>query len=177
MAKLQGLGKVHVITGPGKGKTTAAFGLALRASGHGVRTSIIQFMKSGETTGEIIAAKRLKGVEVHQFGTGRFVNTKNPSEEDRTCARNALECARSVLEKGRCDLLILDEANFAASIGLVDPEEVLGTLKSRPEGVEVVLTGRDAPIEFIEYADYVSIIESKKHPHDKGLDARKGIEW
>jgi len=177
MAKTQGLGKVHVITGPGKGKTTAAFGLAMRASGQGLRTTIVQFMKCGETTGEVIAAKRLKGLDVHQFGTGRFVDPKNPSKDDRKCAHDALEFARSVLEKGKCDLMILDEVSLAASLGLIDPAEVLEMLKSRANEIEIVLTGRNAPIEFIEYADYVSLIESKKHPYDRGLKARKGIEW
>lgn len=177
MSPKKGLGLMHVITGPGKGKTTAAFGLAMRASGHGLKVCIIQFMKTGGTSGEVMAAKRLKGVKVEQFGTGRFVDPKSPCEEDRKCAREALERARQKLSNRECDLLVLDEISTAASIGLVGPSEVLDILSSRGDGVEVVLTGRNAPMEFVEAADYVSIIESKKHPLEAGVQAREGIEW
>lgn len=177
MAKSEGLGRVHVITGPGKGKTTAAFGLAMRAAGHGLKVSIVQFMKTGETTGEALAARHLKGVELAQFGTGKFVDSKKPSEEDKRCVREALEHAGTVLRKRGCQLLILDEVNTAVNFGLLSARDLLELLRGRPEGVEVVLTGRNAPEEFIEYADYVSYVESKKHPFDAGLKARKGIEW
>lgn len=170
-------GKVHVITGPGKGKTTAAFGLALRAAGHGIRVCIVQFMKTGESTGEAISVRRIPEIELVQFGTGRFVDPKKVSSEDIDCARKALEHARKALESGRCGLLILDEVNVAASFGLLQPKEVIELLGSRGKGVEVVLTGRNAPLEFIDYADYVSVIDSWKHPFDKGAEPRKGIEW
>lgn len=171
------LGKIHLITGPGKGKTTAAFGLALRAVGHGLRVHVIQFMKTGETTGEVLAARKLEGIRVEQFGTGRFVNPREVSDGDKKAAADAMAVAKVVIEKGECELLILDEINPAVSFGLVSAGEVLRLLRDRSKGIEVVLTGRNAPIEFIEYADYVSIIESKKHPFDQGLEARKGIEW
>jgi len=171
------LGKVHIITGPGKGKTTAAFGLALRALGHGLRVHVIQFMKTGETTGEVIAARKLEGLRVEQFGTGRFVDPKAVSDEDRRAATEGLARAKAVVDKGECEMLILDEVNLAVSFGLISAPEVLRVLRDRSKGIEIVLTGRNAPIEFIEYADYVSIIESKKHPFDQGLEARKGIEW
>ncbi len=177
MSKGEGLGLVHVITGPGKGKTTAAFGLALRASGHGLRVCVVQFMKTGQMTGEVIAARHLKGVELRQFGTGRFVDPKNPSQEDRRSAKEGLDFVRKRLSKGGCDLLILDEVSTAVAFGLLESGELLEMLKSRGEGVEVVLTGRNAPLELIEAADYVSIIESKKHPFGAGTGARKGIEW
>ena len=171
------LGRVHVITGSGKGKTTAAFGLAMRAAGHGLRVYVIQFMKTGETTGEVMVARKLEGIRVEQFGTGAFVDPKKIDEADRRAAVDALDRARSVLEKGECELLVLDEVNMAVSLGLISAGDVLRLLRDRSKGVEVVLTGRNAPIEFIEYADYVSIIDSKKHPFDQGLEARKGIEW
>lgn len=177
MSPKEGLGLMHVITGPGKGKTTAAFGLAMRASGHGLKVCIVQFLKTGQKTGEVLAARRLKGVEVEQFGTGQFVDPKNPTEEDRKCAREALDFLRKRLSKGGCDLLILDEANTAASFGLIGSSEILELLKMRGEGVEVVLTGRNAPMDFIEAADYVSIIESRKHPFGAGEGAREGVEW
>jgi len=171
------LGKVHVITGPGKGKTTAAFGLALRAAGHGIKVCIVQFMKTGETTGEAIAVRNVPGIELEQFGTGRFVNPKKISLEDIGCARDALAHVEKVLAGRACGLLILDEVNVAASFGLVEAADVLRMLRSRSEGVEVVLTGRNAPLEFIEYADYVSVIDSWKHPFEKDGGPRKGVEW
>lgn len=171
------LGKVHVITGPGKGKTTAAFGLAMRAAGHGYRVCVIQFMKTGETTGELLAASSLGNLEVLQYGTGRFVNPGGPTEEDTRAARAALEAARGRVAGAACQLLVLDEVNVAASMGLVTVAEVMSVLKSRPGGIEVVLTGRDAPREFVDYADYVSVIENVKHPFDAGAEARRGIEW
>ncbi len=171
------LGKVHVLTGSGKGKTTAAFGLAMRAAGHGFRVCIVQFMKTGETTGEVISARHLGGIEVAQYGTGLFVDSKHVTDEDGENAREGLEHAKRILSDGSCQLVVLDEVNTVVSFGLLSADDVLNALKSRAEGVEVVLTGRNAPIEFIEYADYVSIIESKKHPFDDGIKARRGVEW
>ncbi len=171
------LGRIHVLTGPGKGKTTAAFGLALRAAGHGLRVCVVQFMKTGMTTGESIAAKRIQEIQVHQFGTGMFVDPKNVTDDDRRCAREALEFARTVVGKGACDVLILDEVNTAIHYGLVGLSALLTLLKSRGEGVEVILSGRDAPQELIDIADYVSYIDSRKHPFKEGQKARKGIEW
>jgi cob(I)alamin adenosyltransferase len=171
------LGRVHVLTGPGRGKTTAAFGLALRAAGHGLRVCIVQFMKTGMTTGESIAVKRIPEIQVHQFGTGLFVDPNKLTEDDRKCANDALMQARLLLGKGACDLLILDEINLAVRFGLIDSQAVLSLLKLRKGQVEVVLSGRDAPEEFIDYADYVSYMEDRKHPFKEGLKARRGIEW
>jgi cob(I)alamin adenosyltransferase len=177
MSGTEGLGKVHLVTGTGKGKTTAAFGLAMRAAGHGLKVCVIQFLKTGETTGEVLYARKAGGIEIAQFGTGGFVDPKHIAAEDRSCARDALRLAKDILAKGDCNMLVLDEVNVAVSFGLISSEEVLSLLRSRREGTEVVLTGRNAPIEFIEYADYVSIIESRKNPFDDGHAARKGIEW
>jgi cob(I)alamin adenosyltransferase len=114
---------------------------------------------------------------VRQFGTGRFVDLKNPSAEDRRTANEALEFVRGRLKDGDCQMVVLDEVSTAVSFGLIAGSEVLQAVKTRREGVEVVMTGRDAPLEFIEYADYVSVIDSWKHPFDEGLKARKGVEW
>jgi len=171
------LGKVHVVTGPGKGKTTAAFGLALRAAGHGLRVCVIQFMKSGMTTGEALAVKSFPKIRVYQYGTGRFVDPKKPTGDDIRCAGEAMNHAKQILEGDECDVLILDELNPAAAYHVVDPAEVLEMLRSRNRGIEVVLTGRGAPQEFVEYADYVSYIDDKKHPLRKGVKAREGVEW
>lgn len=177
----EGLGKVHVITGPGKGKTTAAFGLAMRASGHGLNVCVVQFMKTGDTTGEVVAANRLKGVHVVQFGTGRWIDLRNVTDDDRAAANSAMSRVEEILtghERGHhCDMAILDEVNVAVAFGLVDLKQLMKVLQSRTKGIEVVLTGRNAPKELIEYADYVSVIQSTKHPYDKGSPARKGVEW
>ena len=173
----EGFGKVHVITGPGKGKTTAAFGLAMRAAGHGYRVCVVQFMKTGETTGEFMAAKHIENIEVVQFGSGRFVAPGKPTEADVEAARAALDAVRTRLARGSCQMIVLDEVNVAVWMGLIEVGEVLEVLESRPSGTEMVLTGRNAPEEFIEHADYVSVIESAKHPYDNGAGARKGVEW
>ena len=177
MARDTALGRVHVITGLGKGKTTAAFGLALRAAGHGLRVCIVQFMKTGETTGEVIATKGIERIQVAQFGSGSFVGGSSATDEDRRSARKAVSYARRRAADGKCDLLVLDEVNVAVFFGLVSEREVLDLLESRAEGVEVVLTGRNAPESFVQYADYVSSIDTVKHPFDDGVSARKGIEW
>jgi len=177
MSKKGGPALVHVITGPGKGKTTAAFGMALRALGQGFRVCIVQFMKTGEVTGEVLASKRLPGLTVKQFGTGNFMDSKNWTDADRSCAMDALRFARKELESGDCDVLVLDEVNPAVYFGLLDADDVLSLIDSKKGGVEIVLTGRNAPKEFIGRADYVSLIEEVKHPYKTGTVARKGIEW
>jgi cob(I)alamin adenosyltransferase len=168
---------VHVITGPGKGKTTAAFGMALRALGQGFRVCIVQFMKTGEATGEVLASKRLPGLTVRQFGTGNFIDSKNWTDADRSCATDAIRFVRKELESGNCDVLVLDEVNPAVYFGLLDANDVLSLIDSKKGQVEIVLTGRNAPKEFIDRADYVSFIEEAKHPFKTGTLARKGIEW
>lgn len=171
-----GAGKVHVYTGDGKGKTTAAFGLAMRAAGRGLRVLIIQFLKGRPDFGEVTSARRLPGVKIEQYGTERLVQRHEISEEDRQLARKAASRARSAIEMKECDLLILDEINVAVSLGLVAVEEVVGLLDSRPPNMELVLTGRDAPPELIERADYVTEMVARKHPYGSGEDARLGIE-
>jgi cob(I)alamin adenosyltransferase len=177
MADTDRLGMVHVITGPGKGKTSAAFGMALRAAGHGLRVFIIQFLKTAETTGEVRSIGKVEGVTVRQFGTGNFVEKGNLSEADRVCARKGMELARQVVESAGCDLLVLDEVATAVHFGLLSDQDDTELLKSRTEDIEVVLTGRYAPPELIELADYVSYVDEKKHPYERGVAARKGIEW
>lgn len=171
------LGKIHVITGPGKGKTTAAFGMALRAAGHGYRVCIVQFLKAGATTGEVVAARRIEGIEVRQFGSGQFVDPTNLSDEDRRLAEEALAFAREKLERRACDMLILDEVNTALSLGLIDMVALEAIIRARDKGVEIVLTGRNADKSVMEAADYVSFIKDVKHPLEKGLAARRGVEW
>lgn len=174
---MEGLGRVHIITGPGKGKTTAAFGLAMRAAGHGYKVCIIQFLKTGATTGEVLAARGIDGIQVFQFGTGRWVGAKDISDEERRMVASGMARAKAALTGGEFDIVIMDEINVVLAFDLASVREVLDLVRSRKEGVEVVLTGRSAPEELIEYADYVSVIEDTKHPYDRGVPARKGIEW
>ncbi len=165
---------IHVYTGNGKGKTTAAFGLAMRAAGHGKKVAIVQFMK-GVEYGEVRSAKKL-GIEVYQFGRKEFVDPKAPTELDFKLAKEALKKAEELL-KGDYDLVILDEVNVTVFFKLLKPEEVLKVLRERNERTEVVLTGRYAPPEFLEIADLVTEMREIKHYYRKGILAREGVEY
>ncbi|MGE5552665.1 MAG: cob(I)yrinic acid a,c-diamide adenosyltransferase [Betaproteobacteria bacterium] len=169
-------GLVIVYTGPGKGKTTAALGLVLRSVGHGRRVCLVQFLK-GQATGEVMAAPFLPGFEVIQTGRPEFVDLRAPSEEDRAAAREGLRRAAEALRNGEYRLVILDEVNVAAAAGLVGVEEILRLLRERAPGVDVVLTGRGAPAEFIEAADLATEMREIKHPYRSGAPARAGIEY
>ena len=170
------MGYVHVYTGNGKGKTTAAFGLAMRASGRGMRVCIIQFMKPDAGYGEQVSARKL-GIELHAFGTDKFVNKKNPAREDVERAQRALSMAREKIGSGEYDVVILDEINVAMDYNLVSVEDVMDMLSGVPERTEVILTGRYAPDEIIERADLVTEMREVKHYFRKGVVARKGIEY
>jgi len=169
-------GLVHVYTGDGKGKTTAAFGLALRALGRGLSVCVIQFLK-GQKSGEVLALKKFSNATVRQFGRIDFVDFKNPSEEDKRLARDGFEFAREIIDSGGFNLVVLDEINFVAAIHLVELQDVLNLIKSRPSSVEVVLTGRGALQEVIDAADYVTEFKKLKHPFDGGEKAREGVEF
>lgn len=170
-------GHIQVYTGDGKGKTTCAFGLALRAVGQGFQVYFIQFLK-GQDTGEIRAAERLAPeLTLKGFGRPVLVNLKNPAPEDLALAREGLDMARQVIAAGDHDLVILDEINVAMAYGLIPVGEVLDMLRRRPAHVEVVLTGRAAPPEIIELADLVTEMMPLKHYWEAGVKARRGIEW
>lgn len=175
----EGRGLVLVYTGDGKGKTTAAFGLALRTVGHGGRAFVIQFMKGDPDYGELLAVRRfLAGrVEVVQSGLPTFVDRRSPSIDDRRLAREGMELAAKVINEGRYELVILDEINVALDYGLVELDEVLRLLAGRPPGIDVVLTGRYAPPALLEAADLVSEVAEVKHPFRRGAAARKGMEF
>jgi cob(I)alamin adenosyltransferase len=177
MTSENGLGMVHVYTGNGKGKTTASLGLGMRAAGHGYKVLMIQFMKGDIKYGELEAAKKIPNFEILQFGRPDFVDKKNPAQIDIDLARKGLEHARKVVKEGKIDLLILDEVNVAVEWGLVSCEDVLKVVKSRPKKMEIVLTGRYAPKEFIEIADTVTEMKEIKHPFQKDILARKGVEY
>ena len=170
-------GLVQVYTGNGKGKSTACFGLALRAMGRGLKVKIVQFLKGDTRYGEIIALKNFPAVEVEQFGSPEFVNPLHPREQDRAMAREAYDAGRQALLSGKFDLVIMDEVNVAAKLGLISVDDILALIKEKPKSVELVLSGRDADPRVIEAADLVTEMTLIKHPYEKGISARYGIEY
>jgi cob(I)alamin adenosyltransferase len=174
------LGLVHIYTGKGKGKTTSAVGAGIRAVGQGLSVYMIQFLKGGKNlppSGEIRVLRNISGFRLEQFGMDHFVNPKKVSDEDREIVQEGLNKAREVLASGNYDLVILDELNVVIQFGMVELELVLDILRGRADGTEVIMTGRDAPEELVEYADLVSYIQEVKHPFDRGISARRGIEY
>ena len=205
-------GLIQVYTGDGKGKSTASFGLALRAVGQGFKVYVIQFMKGGAYTGEYIAIKNyLPNIEIHQFGRPcikqlkqmkikGYVVGKTKPEEMYDVIREDIECgscrycflnddvqrdyieegfkkALEVVMDGEHDLVILDEINVAMSLGFLNIELVMNLLANKPSHVELILTGRNVPDEILEMADLVTEMRLHKHYFDKGVSARRGIEY
>ncbi|MBP3691437.1 MAG: cob(I)yrinic acid a,c-diamide adenosyltransferase [Schwartzia sp.] len=175
----QGLLIVH--TGEGKGKTTAALGLAVRAWGSGLRVLILQFIKGGQRYGELDAIKALKNVrdtiEVRQCGLGFTRRDESRKAEHIAAAKEAVREAEREIVSGAWDLIILDEINYAVKFGLLATEEVLRLLREKPPALHLVLTGRDAQPEIVEAADLVTEMKLVKHPFEKGVKAQKGIEF
>ncbi|UCG39768.1 MAG: cob(I)yrinic acid a,c-diamide adenosyltransferase [bacterium] len=173
-----GRGYIHVYTGTGKGKTTASLGLALRAVGRGLRVLVVQFLKAEkEYTGERSAAESLgPALEIRARGTGGFVFPGEVPPEASEAARSALGEVRSEMEAGRWDIIVLDEINVASSLGMIPTGDLLALLDAKPDGVELVLTGRNAPREVLERADLVTEMREVKHYYGKGVAAREGIE-
>ena len=178
-------GLVIVHTGDGKGKTTAALGLALRAWGGGLRVLILQFIKGGQTYGELEAIQQLaklsgsqRGrIEVRQCGLGFTRRDESREAEHQEAASRAMEMAAKEIESGLWDMVILDEINYAVKFGLVPENEMLALLERRPEPLHLVLTGRDAPESLTERADLVTEMRLVKHPFQQGIQAQKGIEF
>ena len=168
-------GFVQVYTGDGKGKTTAALGLALRAAGAGLRVYFGQFIKNADYS-EIKALARFADcITVRQFGRGCFLLTE-PAPEDRAAARRALDAIGLALVSGDYDLVIADEANVAVALGLIEPDDLVSLIDLRPEQVELVLTGRGAPDAVLARADLVTEMRCVRHYYDRGVLARQGIE-
>ena len=172
-----GRGYVHVYTGDGKGKTTASLGLALRAAGNGLSVLIIQFLKGQEMTGERKAVERFApDVEIRPRGRDGVLRPDDVIGKDSELAAAALEESRQEIANGKCDLVILDEINTACSLGLVPVERVLEIMDAKPDGLELVLTGRGATAEIVEKADLVTEMREVKHYFNSGVMARRGIE-
>lgn len=173
-------GFVIVYTGDGKGKTTAAIGMAMRAIGRGWKVLMVQFMKGTWHYAELDTAKRLApDFEIVPMGKGfyRILDDHYTDEEHQTAARGALQFAREKMVSGEYDLLILDEVNDAVSTGLLPLGEVMKLLDSKPADFSIVLTGRGAPQELIDRADLVTEMREIKHPYQKGILAQKGIDF
>jgi len=168
----------QIDTGNGKGKTTAALGLILRALGSGFKVAMVQFLKAHSDSGEIqLIKERFPEIEIHQFGTERFITKNNFHEEDIKEAKNGLEKAKELIISKEFDLIVLDEINVVIYFGMIDEKEIAELIKNKPSNLELVLTGRYAPKEIIDLAELVTEMKDIKHPYNNGLQARKGIEY
>ena len=176
MARLEN-GIIHVYTGNGKGKTSAAFGLALRSLGRGLKVYCIQFIKGGFDYGELHVVENLPNMTLKAFGRGKFITDNPPSIKDVKLAEEALSLAENIVKNGDYDVIIMDEVNVAVSLGLIKLERVLNLMQNKPKNVELVLTGRYAADEVIREAQVVTEMKEIKHPFSKGLKARKGIDY
>ncbi len=166
---------IQVYTGDGKGKTTASLGLAIRAAGAGKKVYIGQFIK-GLDFSELKCLRKLKNITLEQFGRGCFIKGK-PNHKDLELACAGLKKIQDIAVKRKFDVIILDEINVALDLKLLECGKVLELLKNIPKRIEVVLTGRNAPLEILKAADLVSHIKEIKHYFRKGLKARRGIEY
>ena len=168
-------GFVQVYTGDGKGKTTAAIGLSVRAAGAGLKVFIAQFIKAGDYS-EIKALKKFSDhITIRQFGQGRFIRGK-PSDEDITAAQKGLDAVKSAVLSGEYDVVVIEEGNVAVTCGLLSVRDLLDIIAMKPERVEIVITGRGAEPSVIEKADLVTEMKEIKHYYQKGVQARVGIE-
>lgn len=175
---MENKGLIHIYTGDGKGKTTAAVGLAVRASGAKKKVLFCQFLK-GRDTSELAPLKTL-GIELMRAEKVQKFFQQMSEEEKKICVKSHQLCYNTIKDKmlsSFYDMIIIDEAFAAIHFGLIDAEELLYLARQKPQSLELVFTGRNAPKEFIALADYVSQIKEVKHPYQKGISARKGIEY
>ncbi|NMB07531.1 MAG: cob(I)yrinic acid a,c-diamide adenosyltransferase [Tissierellia bacterium] len=166
---------IHIYTGNGKGKTTAAIGLGIRAAMAGKKVFMGQFIKGMEYS-ELKIVDYLPNIEIQQFGRDCFIE-KEPTKEDIKIAKNGLKICEEIIEKGEMDVVILDELNIALFFKLFTVEEVISVLNKRDENMEIIITGRYAPKELINMADLVTEMVEVKHYYNKGIEARRGIEF
>lgn len=170
-------GLVEIFTGHGKGKTSAALGVLLRALGHGLHIHIVFFMKGDFPYGEQKILSELSNVTVERFGFQDFVDPANVKPEEKEEARKALGAARKAVLSLKNDVVILDEVNVAVAWKLISVDDVIKLIHDKPEKVELILTGRYADPKLIELADLVTDMVKVKHPYDKGILSRKGFEY
>jgi len=166
---------IQIYTGNGKGKTTAALGLALRAAGAGLKVYICQFIKKGHYS-ELKCLKKIPNIKIEQFGAGCFIKVK-PRKKDLAAACRGLKSIKAAIARQDCDVIILDEMNTALKLKLLNVDDVVELIGRAPRDIEFILTGRDAPREILRCADLVSEIKAIKHYYNKGIKARKGIEY
>ena len=171
-------GLVHIYYGDGKGKTSAALGLALRAIGHGLKVILIQLMKGRHWIGEFKAQENIPNFIVKQYGTTSFINLYTPDSKDKERAVQGLLFAEQVMKQGVYDVVIIDESLYAVEYGLIPLSKLVEIVKNKPANVELVLTGgRDPPEELLRLADYVTHLVMEKHPYMDGVQARQGIDF
>jgi len=169
-------GYVHVYTGNGKGKTTSAIGLGIRAAGAGLKVHMLQFMK-GRKYSELNTLDDIKNFTYSQHGRDEFVNKDSPEKIDIDMAQEGLKCAKKLIKSNKYDMIILDEINVAVDFKLIALEDVLKLIREKPEKLELVLTGRYANPKIVESADYVTEMLEIMHPYKKGVQARKGFDF
>ena len=172
-----GRGLVQLFTGDGKGKTSAALGIALRALGHGLKVCLVYFMKGDYPYGERAILAKLPNVRIKSFGQAGFINPANIKPAEKEQARQGLAAAREAVLSGDYDLVILDEVNLAVAWKLIELDEVIKLLEDKPAKVDLVLTGRKADSKLVQAADLVTEMLKIKHPYDEGIGARRGIDY
>ncbi len=172
------IGLVQVYTGNGKGKTTAALGQALRASGHNIKSLIIQFLKGGSYSGEVKAVENCAPlIKIYQAGSPFFINKDKISEKDMDSNRKGLALAEdAACEENDMGILVLDEINVAINLGIIKTEEIIKLIKNKRPDIELILTGRNAPQEILDIADLVTEMKEIKHYYNKNIPSRTGIE-
>ncbi|HEY1247752.1 MAG TPA: cob(I)yrinic acid a,c-diamide adenosyltransferase [Nitrososphaera sp.] len=177
---MQEKGIVIVFTGKGKGKTTAALGIVLRAVGHGYKVGMIQFIKGEWYYGELTSSRRLEP-EFEMIAAGKgfvgIIDDDHPIEDHRKSAKEAIEIAREKITSGVYDIIILDEVNYAIKLNLVSEQDILDLITTRPEKTNLVLTGNYVPDSVIKVADLVTEMTEIKHPYQRGIKAKKGIDF
>lgn len=170
-------GLVQIFTGDGRGKTSAALGTVMRASGYGLKICVVFFMKGKYRLGEYKVLSELANVDWAVFGRDSLLGLEDIMVEDRELGRKALMAARRAVESGQYDLVVMDEINTAIAWKIVVLESVLKLIKDKPDNVELILTGRYAVPQLVAAADLVTEMVNIKHPYDKGIEARKGIDY
>jgi cob(I)alamin adenosyltransferase len=167
---------LEVYTGTGKGKTTAALGVALRAAGHGLKTLMFSFLKDDPEYGEAKAAALLPGFELRQVGRDAFVDFRSPALEDLRLCREGWEAAKQAIRAGEADIVVLDEFDIVLATGMLPLDEAVAFLREHRQKLEIILTGRGAPDEILQIADLVTDMQEVKHYFHKGVSSRTGID-